>query len=133
VGFRSHVPIIGYDITTGKTAWSIEARALTGYILSDGLTLVLAYQEVVGSSDGVIAAVDLRTGERRDLLRTPPMGIHSYLWAEASNDRFAVLIPGGLWFPDVFAGTGSLSADLLDLSTGKIEQSALRLSIRGRE
>jgi hypothetical protein len=133
VGFRSHVPIIGYDIATGETAWSIEALGLSGYLLSDGLTLVLAYQEVVGSSDGVIAAVDLRTGERRDLLRTPPTEVHPYLWAEASNDRYAVLIPGGLRFPYAFARTGSFSADLLDISSGNIERSALRVSIRGRE
>jgi outer membrane protein assembly factor BamB len=132
VAVGNHIPITGYDITTGRTAWSIEAFALTGYVLSDGRTLVLAYQEVVGSSAGVIAALDLRTGVQRELLRTPPMESIPTLWAEASNDRYAVLVSGS--FPaEVLAATGSFTADLLDLSTGNIERSALQVSIQIRE
>jgi outer membrane protein assembly factor BamB len=74
VGFRSHIPIIGYDIATGETAWSIEARALTGYILSDGLTLVLGFHDDAAAGH-VVATIELRTGERRDLLHTPPTEI----------------------------------------------------------
>jgi hypothetical protein len=34
---------------------------------------------------------------------------------------------------EALAATGSLTADLLDLSTGKIERFTLRLSIHGRQ
>ena len=120
----------GYDIAAGKLLWVIEgARAQSGYLLSDGLTLVEAYQDV-GSSARIVATVDLRSGGRHELLNTPKEELNPSLWAEASNDRYAVLIPGGQGFPDALAGTGSFLADLLDLSTGQIERAALRVSTR---
>jgi len=120
----------GYDAATGKLLWVIEgARAQSGYLLSDGLTLVEAYQDV-GSSARIVATVDIRSGARHELLNTPKEELNPSLWAEASNDRYAVLIPGGQGLDVALAGTGSFVADLLDLSTGKIERAALRVSTR---
>lgn len=120
----------GYDAATGKLLWVIEgARAQSGYLLSDGLTLVEAYQDV-GTSARIVATVDIRSGARYELLDTPKEELNPSLWAEASNDRYAVLIPGGQGLDVALAGTGSFLADLLDLSTGKIERSALRVSTR---
>ncbi|MFH0751784.1 MAG: hypothetical protein V2B17_08105 [Chloroflexota bacterium] len=121
----------GYDAATGKLLWTHEgARAESGgYILSDGSTLAQAYQDIA-VSERVVATIDLRSGASRELLRVPKTEPAPDLWAEASNDRYAVLIPGGRGFPDALAGTGSFLADLLDLSTGQIERAALRVSIR---
>jgi hypothetical protein len=131
VGFRSHVPIIGYDIATGETAWSIEARALRGYIRSDGRTLVLAFSDdAIGSP---VATIDLRTGATRELVRYPGMQPTPYLWEAASNDRFAVLAYDSWFAAEALVATGSLTVDLLDLSTGSIERFTLRVSIRRGE
>jgi hypothetical protein len=131
VAVGNHIPIIGYDIATGETAWSIEARALRGYIRSDGRTLVLAFEDnAIGSP---VATIDLRTGATRELVRYPGMQPTPYLWEAASNDRFAVLAYDSWLAAEALVATGSLTVDLLDLSTGKIERSALRVSIRGRE
>ncbi len=120
----------GYDLATGKLLWVIEgARAQSGYLTSDGLTLVEAYQDV-SSSARIVATVDLRSGARHDLLNTPKEEINPSLWAEASNDRYAVLIPGDQGLDVALAGAGSFLADLLDLFTGQIERAALRVSIR---
>lgn len=121
----------GYDITTGKRLWTHEgARAESGgYILSDGSTLIQAYQDIA-VSERVVATIDLRSGASRELLRVPKTELLPDLWAEASNDRYAVLIPGGQGLEVALAGTGSFLADLLDLSTGKIERAALRIGTR---
>jgi len=121
----------GYDITTGKRLWTHEgARAESGgYILSDGSTLIQAYQDIA-VSERVVATIDLRSGASRELLRVPKTEPAPDLWAEASNDRYAVLIPGGQGLDVALAGTGSFLADLLDLSTERIERSALRVSTR---
>ena len=121
----------GYDIATGKRLWVHEgARAESGvYILSDGSTLVQAYQDIA-VSERVVATVDLRSGASRELLRVPKTEPLPDLWAEASNDRYAVLIPGGQGLDVALAGTGSFLADLLDLSAGTIERAALRVSTR---
>ncbi len=121
----------GYDIATGTLLWAHEgARAESGgYILSDGSTLIQAYQDIA-RSERVVASVDLRSGASRELLRVPKTEPAPDLWAAASDDHSAVLIPGGQGFPGAFAGTGSFLADLLDLSTGKLERAALRVSAR---
>lgn len=121
----------GYDITTGKRLWAHEdARAESGgYVLSDGSTLIQAYQDIA-ESERVVATIDLRSGASRELLRVPKTEPAPDLWAEASNDRYAVLIPGGQGLDVALAATGSFLADLLDLSTGKIERGALRVSTR---
>jgi hypothetical protein len=121
----------GYDITTGKRLWAHEgARAESGgYILSDGSTLIQAYQDIA-VSERVVATIALRSGASRELLRVPKTEVAPGLWAEASNDRYAVLIPGGQGLDVALAGTGSFLADLLDLSTGKTEPAVLRVSTR---
>jgi hypothetical protein len=83
----------------------------------------------------VVATIDLRTGAIHELLKIAWPSTEPYpdLWAAASNDRYAVLAYEGYMTAHALAATGSLTADLLDLSTGKIERSALRVTIRGRE
>lgn len=80
-----------------------------------------------------MVSVDLRSGARRELLRTPNGETPPDLWAEASNDLYAVLVPygGDHRYPEeVLAGAGSVLADLLDLSTGRIARYALRVRTR---
>ena len=91
--------------------------------------MVEAYQDVA-SSARIVATIDLHSGARHELLSTPKEEINPSLWAEASNDRYAVLIPGGEGLDVALAGAGSFLADLLDLSTGNIERAALRVSTR---
>lgn len=133
VAVGNHLGITGYDIATGKTAWFIEnAMAESGYLLRDWLTLVLAFSDY--AVDGhVVATIDLRTGATRELLRTPQGQVAPYLWVAASNDRYAVLVYGGSLPAEALVAAGSLTADLLDLSTGSIERFTLRVSIRGRQ
>ncbi len=120
----------GYDAATGKLLWTLDGAMGRGaYLLSDGLTLIEEYQDLA-SSGSVVATVDLRSGARRELLRTPTTEVAPDLWAEASNDRYAVLIPGGQGLDVALGGTGSLLADVLDLATGKVERAALRVSTR---
>jgi hypothetical protein len=133
VAWVTHVGVTGYEITTGKTAWSIEnAMAHSAYLLSDGLTLVLAFADYAAGGL-VVATIDLRTGATRELLRTTKGQVAPYLWEAASNDRYAVLVYVGSLPAEPLVATGSLTADLLDLSTGKIERFTLHASIRGRE
>lgn len=121
----------GYDFTTGKLLWVHEgARAESGgYLLGDGSTLIQAYQDTA-VSERVVATIDIRSGAMRELLRFPKTEPSPDLWAEVSNDRYAVLIPGGHGLDGALAGTGSFMADLLDLATGTIEHAALRVAIR---
>jgi hypothetical protein len=133
VAWVTHVGVTGYDIATGKTAWFIEdAMAESAYLLSDGLTLVLAFADYA-ADEHVVATIDLRTGATRALLRTPKGQVAPYLWQAASNDRYAVLVSVGSLPAEALVAAGSLTADLLDLSTGKIERSALQVSIQIRE
>jgi hypothetical protein len=138
VAVVTHVGITGYDIAAGKVLWSREeARAESGgYILSDGLTLVLAFADY-DAIERVVAKIDLRTGATHELLRVdvayPSTEPSPDLWAAASNDRYAVLVYVGPPPAEALVATGSLTADLLDLSTGSIERLTLHVSIRGRE
>ncbi len=120
-----------YEIATGKVLWMhAGARAESGgYIESDNTTLVQAFQDIA-VAERVVATIDLRTGATRELLRVPRTEPYPDLWAGASNDRYAVLVSAGPLPAEALAGAGSLTADLLDLSTGKIERSALRVTIR---
>lgn len=120
----------GYDAATGKLLWTLDgARATGAYLLSHGSTLIEEYQDPV-TSEVLVVSVDLASGASRELLRTPKADVPPELWEPASNDRYAVLIPGGQDLEVALAGAGSFLADLLDLSTGTIEPAALRVSIR---
>jgi hypothetical protein len=127
-----------YEIAAGKLLWRHEqARAESGgYILSDGSTLVQAFQDLA-AGERVVATIDLRTGATHELLRVnvawPSTEPSPDLWAAASNDRYAVLVYVGYMTAEALVATGSLTAALLDLSTGKIERFTLHVSIRGRE
>jgi hypothetical protein len=131
----AHFGISGYEIATGKLLWRHEqARAESGgYLLSDGSTLVQAFQDLA-VGERVVATIDLRTGAIHELLRVdvawPSTEPSPDLWAAASNDRYAVLVYVGPSPAEALVATGSLTADLLDLSTGSIERFTLHASIR---
>lgn len=118
--------ISGMDLDSGKLLWTLpDADYSFGYVVADAALIQARRVEHGGAFASEILRVDLQSGAFEILVSSDE---DLSLWPGLSNDRVAVLGPGGrLEEAGLFESTATVAT--LDLSTGNLERGALTIAL----
>lgn len=119
--------LFAIDIGSGSKVWSLAGDEFgLGYLTSDG-GLILQSVHAPGPTTRIVR-VAMATGRSSTILERP-ISEDWTLWPELSTDGFAVLGHGGTF--DTASSTGNvISAALVELTTGTLQDDAVRFTVR---
>lgn len=128
-----------YDLASGQQMWEVDdIWYQRGYATADGTAIVVQTGDngtrgpANLSNDAKVPAIsriNVATGSRETLLAATGPGLGFQLWPAVSNDRVAVLLPGGFPPADaMFRGNGSITISVLALDTASLTPLAFTIA-----